>query len=38
MENTGNGELWIVLSDVEDPTKKEEFWLWIPSQLWEEDF
>ncbi len=38
MENTGNGQLWIVLSDVEDPTKREEFWLWIPSELWEEEF
>ena len=38
MENTGNGQLWIVLSDVEDPAKREEFWLWIPSELWEEEF
>ncbi len=38
MENRGDGQLWIVLADVEEPSKREEFWLWIPGGLWEEEF
>lgn len=36
MEDTGDGQLYIVLEDLEEPSKKEEFWLWIPRGMWED--
>lgn len=38
MKNMGNGYLRILLEAVGEPFYQEEYWLWMPFDMWEEDF
>ena len=38
MKNMGDGNLRIQLEAVKEPFYQEEYWLWMPFDMWEEDF
>ena len=38
MKNMGDGYLQVVLTNADNPSEEEIFWLWLPSNMWDEEF